>query len=280
LQLIKPNMLESNEQTFSMNSFAADAPRSSAPLAPRDIWGLRDFLLFVAFIPLALFGSKILLLVMYSALRPLAGWKTPVDQAQTGTIFLLIEQCFFYFLILTFLFLLARIQHQQTFWRSLGWKTPDPKAILAAIAAGLGLAMLASLVLWLEPDTQAFPLEKLFDSRSASIAIGAFAILVAPLVEELVFRGLLFAIVERIAGVHVAILMTGLLFATLHAPEYWHAWNHLVMITMVGLTFSLVRGLTGNLAPSILMHVGYNTLIMIGVFLSTKHFHTFSAGIK
>jgi membrane protease YdiL (CAAX protease family) len=250
------------------------------PLAPREIWGLRDLLLLVAFIPFALYGSKIILLLGYSAFRPLAGWQATADEAQSGTIFLLIEQCVFYFLILTFLVLLARLIHQQPFWKSLGWKRLPPKAVLGGIAGGFGLAMVASFGLWLLPDQQSFPLEKLFDSRLASIAIGAFAILIAPVVEELVFRGLLFAIVERLVGVKTAVVATAFLFASLHAPEYWHAWNHLIMIALVGLVFSLVRAFTGNLAASTIMHVGYNSLIMMGVFFSTKHFHSFSAILR
>ncbi len=247
----------------------------AAPLSPSEIWGIRDLLLLIAFIPFALFGSKIVLLLAYSAFRPLAGWQSTADQAQTSTIFLLIQQCVFYVFILTFLLLLARLSHQQPFWKSVGWKRLRPKGILGGIAGGFGLATAASFGLWLMPDQQSFPLEKLFDSRLASIAIGAFAILVAPVVEELVFRGLLFAIMERLVGLKTAVVTTALLFAALHAPEYWHAWNHLIMIAMVGLVFSLVRALTGNLAASTVMHVGYNALIMMGVFFSTKHFQSF-----
>jgi len=91
-------------------------------------------------------------------------------------------------------------------------------------------------------------------------------------VEEVVFRGLLFAIFERAMGWRFAVVTTAVLFAGLHAPEYWHAWNHLIMILVVGLVFSLARGATGSLAPSIILHLGYNSLIMTGLFVSTQHF--------
>ena len=118
----------------------------------------------------------------------------------------------------------------------------------------------------LRPDTQGFPLEKLFDSRTASYAIGAFAVRMAPLVEELVFGGLLFAIFERAVGLRFAVVTTAVLFAGLHIPEYWHAWNHMFMILLVGMVFSLARGLTGSLTPSIMLHIGYNFLIMSAFF--------------
>jgi membrane protease YdiL (CAAX protease family) len=242
------------------------------PLAPRDIWKPRDFLLFVAFIPFALVASKIVVLIGYVAVRPFAGWRAHVDVAQTDTLFMLVQQCIFYALILGFLVLLARLQHNQPIWRSLGWTRPTLRQLLFYLAGGGALAIGINIVLWLRPDTQGFPLEQLFTSRAACYAIGVFAVGIAPLVEEVVFRGLLFAIVERAAGLRAAVAATAVLFAGLHIPEYWHAWNHLLMILVVGLVFSLARGATGGLAPSIILHVGYNSIIMGGLFLSTEHF--------
>ncbi len=246
-------------------------PPQSA-LAPKDIWGPRDLLLFVAFIPFALVASKFGLLVAFVVARPFLRWRMSAEAVQLDIVFLLVQQCVFYVLIIGFLFLLARLQHQQPFWESLGWKKLTPKELAGYLFAGGGLAVAVSVVLALRPDKQSFPLEKFFDSQSASIAIGAFAVSIAPVIEEVVFRGLLFAILERSVGWRFAVVVTGLLFAGLHVPEYWHAWNHLLMILVVGLVFSLARGVTGNLTPSILLHVGYNTIIMTGLFFSTQHF--------
>jgi len=244
--------------------------------APSEIWRPRDLILFVAFIPFALVASKILLMIGYTALRPFAGWHAKVDVAQSNTLFLLFQQCVFYVLILEFFFVLARLLYQQPLWRSLGWKKPTWKEVGGYLAGGCGLALVASFGLWLLPDTQPFPLEKLFSSRTASFAVGAFAIFIAPVVEEVVFRGLLFAVVERTMGLPIAVVITALLFAGLHVPEYWHAWNHLLMILVVGFVFSTARGISGKLTPSTVLHIGYNSLIIVGVFISTQHFHNFS----
>ncbi len=251
-------------------------PVRTPELSPREIWKPLDLVLFIGFVPFALLAAKIVLLLAYSALRPLTGWHAATDLVQTDAVFLVVQQCVFYVFVLIFFFALARLQHQQPMWKSLGWKRPAPLDALGYLGGGCLLAIVASFGLWLLPDTQSFPLEKLFNSRTASIAIGSFAVLVAPVVEELVFRGLLFAIVERTVGLKTAVVITVLLFASLHVPEYWHAWYHLLMILIVGLVFSLARGLSGSLTPSIFLHVGYNTLIMVGVFVSTEHFHTFS----
>jgi membrane protease YdiL (CAAX protease family) len=250
------------------------APLPAPALTPREIWTLRDLLLFVAFIPFALLAANLLGLIGYVVLRPFAGWHQNAEVVQHNTLFLLTLQCLFYVLVLGFLFLASKVQHNQPFWRSLGWKKPTGKQVLGWLAGGGGLAVLATLALSILPDTQDFPLERLFTSRAASFAIGGFAIGIAPVIEEVVFRGLLFAIFERVVGLRFAVLTTAALFAALHIPEYWHAWNHVLIILAVGMVFSLARSLSGALPASIFLHIGYNALIMTGLFFSTQRFHT------
>ncbi len=257
----------------------APRPQPAPPLAPREIWTLRDLLLFVAFLPFAFLAANLLGFAAYAALRPFAGWHTRVDALPTNTLFMLMLQFVFYIFVLGYLFLLAKLQHHQPLWKSLGWNKPTGRQVLTYLSAGGGLAIVISVLLSLLPDAQEFPLERLFTSAAASYAIGAFAIGIAPVVEELVFRGLLFAIFERAVGLPFAVVTTAVLFAVLHIPEYWHAWNHLWMILVVGVVFSLARGRSGSLTPSILLHVGYNALIMTGLFVSTQHFRALHAFI-
>jgi membrane protease YdiL (CAAX protease family) len=251
---------------------APNPPRP--PLAPREIWKLRDLLLFLAFLPFALFVAKFAVLIAYAVLRPFLGWHARPEVAQFDTIFLLTQQCVLYVLVLMFLFLLAALQHQMPFWNSLGWKKPTIKWAVGCLAGGVGLAVIANFVLWLLPDAQPFPLEKLFDSRAASFALCAFAISFAPLIEEVFFRGLLFAVAERSMGWPLAAVISAVLFAALHIPEYWHAWHHVMMILAVGIVFSLARGMTGSLTPSVILHIGYNSFIVTGLFFSTQYFRS------
>jgi hypothetical protein len=267
------------EDPENLATEASGAPAESPPpqppappLAPREIWTPRDLLLFVAFLPFALVASTLVVLMGYAVLRPFAGWHAPVDMAQRNPIFLLILQCVFYVFILGFLFLLAKLQHHQPFWRSLGWTKPTTRQVAGYLLGGGGLAAGVSVALTLRPDVQEFPLEKLFNSPATSYAIGVFAISVAPVVEEVVFRGLLFAIIERAAGMRFAVVTTAVLFAGLHVQEYWPAWHHMFMILVVGMVFSLARGMTGSLTSSIILHIGFNSCIMTGLFFSTQHF--------
>ena len=115
------------------------------------------------------------------------------------------------------------------------------------------------------PDEFAYNLGRAF-------ALTAFAILIAPFMEELIFRGIVFLFFENLVGPRFAIVGTALLFASLHVPEYWGAWNHMLLILFVGLVFSLARGLTGFLTPSVLLHVAYNAALMVGLYYQTAGF--------
>ena len=271
------------DDTESVFPEAGSAPEQTLPVpplppapppAPRDIWTLRDLLLFLAFIPFTLLAANLVGLVGYVILRPFTAWRVPVDSLPSNTFFVLALQSLIYFLVVGYLMLMARIHHHQPFWKSLGWTKPTAGQVLKYLAGGGVLAVVVSLAPTLLPDTKQFPLEQLFTSPAASYAIGVFAIGIAPVVEELVFRGLLFAIFERAVGLRFAVATTAVLFAGLHIQEYWHAWNHLLMIMVVGVVFSVARGKSGTLTPSILLHVGYNTCMMASLYFSTQHFHS------
>ena len=70
------------------------------------------------------------------------------------------------------------------------------------------------------------------------------------------------------------IAATALLFAGLHVPEYWGARNHVLLIMVVTLALSLARGLSGSLAPSVVLHLSCNLSLMIALFFASGHFHT------
>lgn len=241
------------------------------------VWSFRDLLLFLAFVPVALISANLLVLGGYTLLKPWMGWQVAWSSLSTNPFFLLILQSVFYGFVLGYVYLLVAINYRQPFWRALGWRHPTAWQALACLLGGTVITAAVTITPPLLPDAGTFPLQRLFDSPAAGYAIGAFAILIAPFMEEVIFRGVLFAIFERQVGVRFAVLSTAVLFAGLHVPEYWAAWNHVLMILLVGVAFSLARGISGSLAPSVFLHVGYNASMMAGVFFETHCFRTLQA---
>jgi hypothetical protein len=238
---------------------------------------LRDLFLFLAFVPMGFFAANILVSLGFALFHPSLHGHLTREKLATDPFFLLALQTVFYALALAFIYALVAVGHALPFWPMLGWRRLTAGKTLGCLAGGVLLTMTIALLPPVLPDAKQFPLEDLFNSRAAAFAIGAFAIVVAPFMEEIIFRGVLFGIFEAQIGLRSAILITAILFGGLHVPEYWGAWNHMFLIFLVGLVFSLARGRSGSLAPSVFLHMGYNASMMVGLFLSTQHFHNLNA---
>jgi len=245
-----------------------------SPPAP---WGLRDLFLFLLLVPIAFFIANILVVLGYALIQPTLHWHMTKEKLASDPFFLLALQIVFYALMFAGIYVLVTVGHKQPFWVMLRWRRLTPGKALVFLAGGAFLTVAIALLPPVLPDASQFPLENLFNSRTAAYAIGGFAILVAPLMEEIIFRGVLFGIFEAQVGLRFAILTTAILFGGLHVPEYWGAWNHMLLIFFVGLVFSLARGRSGSLAPSVFLHMGYNASMMIALFLSTQHFRNLHA---
>ncbi|HEV3030858.1 MAG TPA: type II CAAX endopeptidase family protein [Polyangia bacterium] len=92
----------------------------------------------------------------------------------------------------------------------------------------------------------------------ARLAWAALAVGVAPPVEELVFRGALYAGLARSWRPPWAALATTAVFVALHATElgaYWPAW---IAIALLGAFALRARLASGSLLPAIALHASYN----------------------
>ena len=95
---------------------------------------------------------------------------------------------------------------------------------------------------------------------------GVMAVTVAPLFEELLFRGFLQPLFTRTFGVIAGILITGVLFGALHAPEYKFVWQYAAAVSFVGVVLGIVRYRTGSIIPSTVMHACYNAVAAVNIF--------------
>jgi CAAX protease family protein len=242
-------------------------------------WRIRDLLFFILFIPVALVAANLIVFIGYAALAPTVHWAMSIEKLQTNAIFLLVLQLVFYIFLLAYIYFFITLYYKASFWGALNWNRLSAHNTLRYLLGGAALSLVVMIVPPFLPEKKVFPLEKMFNSPASAYAIAAFAVLIAPFMEELLFRGLLFAFFEKHGGLSFAIVSTAILFAGLHIPEYWGAWNHVIMILVVGLTFSIVRGLTGSLTPSFVLHLAYNGTLMLLLFLQTQQFHHMPTGL-
>lgn len=250
-----------------------DLPAEMFPTPPGpQPWRGRDLGFFIAFLVAALLVPNFMTLVAYAIIRPLMGWRTSPQDVGSSPVFLVVVQSISYLLILAYTYGLVAVHYDLPFWSGLNWRSLRPRQMFRFVLAGIALGFAFDFAPKLLPERQDFPLEQLFNSPQSAYAIAFFAVFAAPLVEEIVFRGVLFNFFERLVGLRFAIATTALLFASLHVPEYWGAWNHVLLILVVAVVLSLTRGLTGSLAASVTVHFSYNLSQMAALFISSQQF--------
>jgi uncharacterized protein len=235
-------------------------------------WTFHDLVLFVLFAILALIVLSFLSFATFAALGPVFGWRTSAAAMSRNVFLALGAQFVFYLFIFAYIYVLVVHRYHFKFWRGIQWGPVASRQALHFVAGGLLMTVAVQLAPTVLPDKTNFPLEHLFSSPASAYATAIFAVVIAPFMEELVFRGFMFSVFEIRVGLPFAIVVTAILFAGMHAYEYNGAWNHLLLIFIVGLVLSVTRGLTHKLAPSVILHTTYNACLMIGLFVATSHF--------
>ncbi len=147
-----------------------------------------------------------------------------------------------------------------------GWHPQFPLWIcisLALLLFGAGTA----IVKLFGPDKPT-QLEQIINSSlAARYTIAILAVLTAPLVEELIYRGLLYAALQRLAGVAGATVTVLGLFTLIHVPQYWPNVGVIAAVGLLSLSLTLIRAYTGRLLPCIVIHLVFNGVTSIILFV-------------
>lgn len=189
-----------------------------------------------------------------------------------------------YAAILFFLYVTLSLLRGQPFWNALGWRKILPKANgiprtpLVYFFTGCGLSLVVFALTAVVKPPENTPIEEVFKVKETAMLFVAMAVLVAPLVEETVFRGYLYPMFARWFGVGPSIIVTGVLFGFMHGPQLGGAKSLIALLTFVGIVFTFVRSRTGSVFASYLMHLGYNSLIGLSLILETHGFTKIPTG--
>jgi uncharacterized protein len=96
----------------------------------------------------------------------------------------------------------------------------------------------------------------------ATVVAVASAVVLAPVVEEAIHRGVLFVALRRVLGLVGGMLLSGGVFALVHVELAQPAY--LFALLLLGVWFAAVRHRTGTLVASIVAHGTFNA-VSIGV---------------
>ncbi len=168
--------------------------------------------------------------------------------------------------VLALLALAARATSDQPLvpWRGAG------RYRIALVVAVAVFVTGASLVLSILAGDASTPLEDAIRGPLDLWAVVVFALVVAPVVEEIFFRGYLYTAVENTLGGWLAVLLIGLLFGLFHGLQYAGVPAALAAVTLMGLGTTWVRRYTGAVLPCILLHVAYNAVGVTVLLLTTE----------
>src|SRR5262249_11723705 len=143
--------------------------------------------------------------------------------------------------IVGFIAFLVRVIHGRSFVQTIHWFKNHQFGTGFLISLGAVLAISVLVVSSLFPAGEPPPIERLLTSTTAMWVFALFGIAVAPLFEEIIFRGFLFKVLTDIRGPGTAVSVTALLFALLHLPQLWGSWAGVALIFVVGYVLSVVR---------------------------------------
>jgi membrane protease YdiL (CAAX protease family) len=154
---------------------------------------------------------------------------------------------------------------------TLRWNWPRHAAIFLwyGIALSIGLQLFAHLL----PMPKTLPIDQFFETRQEAWLLSIFGITLAPLIEELFFRGFLYPVLARRLNVATAIVLTGLAFGAIHGAQLMYSWGPVLVIVIVGIVLTAVRAYTNSVGSTVLMHIGYNLTITVAMYYSTDGFH-------
>jgi len=95
------------------------------------------------------------------------------------------------------------------------------------------------------------------------------AVLLAPPIEEILFRGILFGGFHRSFGSKWAAFLTTVIFVIMHFAEVVHSWTGAVGITALAVIALQMRIRCKSVGPAIAVHFAYNGVLVLLVVLIT-----------
>ena len=147
-------------------------------------------------------------------------------------------------------------------------------------------------------------MEQFFHNPATIWLLVAFGTLLAPLFEEILFRGFLLPAIAiavdwlrlprhpaldpsealshldtwrasesfSVPALLVASILTSLFFALIHAPQLGYTWPAIALLAAVSLVLCYVRLRTRSVAASTFIHASYNFSVFITLFITTGGF--------
>lgn len=267
-------------------SLAASSPvaipaHTFARPVPEDLrisWSWLHFVVFLFFGFFSLILIQAGFAIYYTPLHHFSNEKDFERFVLSKPAFAIGSMVLWYAFLFLFLYITLAVLRGHPFWRTLGWRKIArsgggiPRSPWLFFLAGCGLSVVVFAVTARVQPHENVPIEELFRYKNTAMLFMAMAVLVAPLVEETIFRGYLYPLFAKYFGVAASVIVTGVLFGLMHGAQLGWTWGLVLVLIVVGILFTFARARTGSVFASFLLHLGYNSTIAAVTILGTQGF--------
>jgi len=235
---------------------------------PDPAWNGWDIARLICLTIVALFvGVFTVLLTARAVLSP---HRTLGDLARVPLV-MVAGQSLAYLLVLSYMYVLVtRERRRPDFLAALHWNWPSN--VLVYVLSGFVLSLALQALAHFLPIPKELPIDSFFQTPAEAWALGILSITLAPLMEELFFRGFLYPVLARSIGMPIAVFLTALGFALLHGAQLMFSWGPVLVIFLVGMVITMVRAKTNSVAAGVLIHMAYNGTLTLAMFVATDGF--------
>jgi hypothetical protein len=227
---------------------------------PWDLWS--GFALWVVSVVLILF-------VPVFTVLPYAARMTDISDSQTLNTFLTTDKLAIilniaaiipaHILTILFALYIVRRASRNGFFASMGWDMGTFR-LWQGVLIIVGFFAFAAVVAHYFPEQDNQLLKLLRSSREVTILVAIVATFSAPLVEEIVYRGVLYPAARKSIGSVPAIALVTFLFTLVHVPQYYPSFSTIFLLLTLSLILTIVRARTGRLLPCVVLHFVFNAI--------------------
>ena len=176
-----------------------------------------------------------------------------------------------HFVTLAFCWMMVKRIWKQPFLKSLGWNWAGHSALywsLASVGIIISVIIADQFFIKVLPQKETSFDQLLKSSQQVRIAVALLATLSAPIIEEIIYRGILYSSLRKYMGVVKTVIAVTVLFASVHVLQYWGAWASMAGLTMLSLILTIVRAKTKSILPCVVIHFVNNFFFSILIVLN------------
>ncbi|MBA2379348.1 MAG: CPBP family intramembrane metalloprotease [Blastocatellia bacterium] len=143
------------------------------------------------------------------------------------------------------------------FFETLGWTSGGVRWWHYGLLF-VGFYAIAAVIGYYIPEQDNEFLRMLRTSRTAVYIVAIMATFSAPFIEEVVYRGVLYAPFRASFGTPVAVLLVTLIFTSVHVPQYLGSPATIFLLLLLSLGLSIMRAFSKSIFPCFVFHTLIN----------------------